>query len=113
VAQLEAGEKSNPSTVINNAYAQEAARKNMGVELQKAAAVKLQQADNPNGIGYQNKAADLASMTDPRGFAFAAGGYTKQQAADLVKTMSPAQKAKFLKGAGIGHRLNMVGATPE
>lgn len=104
--QLAASEASNPSTHINNAAAQDFVKNNIGLERQKAAAVMLQQKNDKNGVGYNGSLVDFASKTDKRGFAIDA--YTPKEVTEMVSHMSPEQREKFWRAAGMARQLGLA-----
>lgn len=112
VAQLEASQKSNPSTVVNNQAAQDFIRSFVGQERMKIAAAMQQDGIDKNGIGYQANSAKFANQYDRRGLAF--DTYTPDQLKQLVASMpSQADRDKFAASMALAQRMKLATAPDQ
>lgn len=98
--------KANASGSINNAAAQDVVRTNIGRDRQSIAAALS--APNPQGAGYSAYKADLATKTDPRGFAW--DQYTKGQQDQMIQDAGPkgsTARNKLMKAIAMGQKLQL------
>lgn len=102
-AALEASFKSNPSGSINNAFAQDAVRTNIGRDRQTIAATMT---SNPQTHNAHKD--EFSNQTDPRGFAW--DMYTDAQKAEILKSVGPKDSEpykKLARGIGYAQKLNL------
>jgi hypothetical protein len=106
--QLQSSEGANASTGINQQAALDVVHTNIGRERQAIA----QNMEAPQtGIGYGAHTSKFATATDPRGFALDAykpADLNPDDPKSMVGKMTPAERAKFYKSAGIAQRLGLL-----
>ena len=97
-------EASNASTSISPQAARDVLKTNIGRERQNIG--QVMNAPDPTGIGYGGHAANFASNTDPRAFAF--DHYTPEERKALVGSMGPQELAKFKESLVIAAKHGLI-----
>lgn len=102
--QLQAAEGSNASTDISNAAALDVVKTNIGRERQAIA--QVQEQPNGTGIGYGKNAANFATSTDPRAFAW--DQYTPDERTKILSGLKGAALQKFKDSIVIAARNGLI-----